>query len=215
MMGDLLKSLRSSQIFSVCGLPEVEVRPAGDGQYEVELLGLDVFDPVTMEVEHRRSHLNYVVADTRRWEEQAAYYLDTNDKVDAFVKNQGLNFTIPYLDNGQAHDYVPDFIVRLKTTPPIHLILETKGFDPLEEVKRAAAERWVAAVNADGSYGRWAYAIARRQRTLMGLSRRRADGADTEQPRQEGVESGHPRLLGARKRVAPSALGDDLWAGWG
>ena len=26
MMGDLLKSLRSSQIFSVCGLPEVEVR---------------------------------------------------------------------------------------------------------------------------------------------------------------------------------------------
>ena len=28
MMGDLLKSLRSSQIFSVCGLPEVEVRPA-------------------------------------------------------------------------------------------------------------------------------------------------------------------------------------------
>ncbi len=54
MMGDLLKSLRSSQIFSVCGLPEVEVRPAGDGQYEVELLGLDVFDPVTMEVEHRR-----------------------------------------------------------------------------------------------------------------------------------------------------------------
>jgi adenine-specific DNA-methyltransferase len=54
MMGDLLKSLRSSQIFSVCGLPEVEVRPAGDEQYEVELLGLDVFDPVTMEVEHRR-----------------------------------------------------------------------------------------------------------------------------------------------------------------
>ena len=54
MMGDLLKSLRSSQIFSVCGLPEVEVRPVGEGQYEVELLGLDVFDPVTMEVEHRR-----------------------------------------------------------------------------------------------------------------------------------------------------------------
>jgi len=54
MMGDLLKSLRSSQIFSVCGLPEMEVGPAGDGQYEVQLIGLDVFDPVTMEVEHRR-----------------------------------------------------------------------------------------------------------------------------------------------------------------
>jgi adenine-specific DNA-methyltransferase len=54
MMGDLLKSLRSSQIFSVCGLPEVDVRPVDKGQCEVELLGLDVFDPATMEVEHRR-----------------------------------------------------------------------------------------------------------------------------------------------------------------
>ena len=111
--------------------------------------------------EVNKSHLNYVVADTRRWEEQAAYYLDTNDKVEAFVKNQGLNFTIPYLHNGQAHDYVPDFIVRLKTTPPIHLILETKGFDPLEEVKRAAAERWVAAVNADGTL--WALGVCDRE----------------------------------------------------
>ena len=57
---------------------------------------------------------------------------------------------------------MPDFIVRLKTTPPLHLILETKGYDPLEEVKRAAAERWVAAVNADGTYGRWAFAIAKK-----------------------------------------------------
>jgi len=38
------------------------------------------------------------------------------------------------------------------------LILETKGWDPLEEVKREAAERWVAAVNADGTYGHWHYA---------------------------------------------------------
>ena len=44
----------------------------------------------------------------------------------------------------------------------MHLILETKGFDPLEEVKPAAAERWVAAVNADGTYGRWVYAIAKK-----------------------------------------------------
>jgi adenine-specific DNA-methyltransferase len=58
MMGDLLKNMRSSQIFSVCGLPEIEVRNAehkeGDpaGRKQVELLGLDVFDPVTMEVSH-------------------------------------------------------------------------------------------------------------------------------------------------------------------
>ena len=60
------------------------------------------------------------------------------------------------------HDYMPDFIVRLKLDTPIHLILETKGYDPLEDVKRSAAERWVAAVNADGSYGHWQYAVAKK-----------------------------------------------------
>lgn len=69
---------------------------------------------------------------------------------------------MPYLHNGQMHDYVPDFIVRLKTDPVIHLVLETKGYDPLEEVKRAAAERWVSAVNADGTYGRWRYALVKK-----------------------------------------------------
>ena len=56
---------------------------------------------------------------------------------------------------------MPDFIVRLKTDPPIHLILETKGYDPLAEVKKGAAQRWVSAVNADGTYGRWAYEMVR------------------------------------------------------
>jgi hypothetical protein len=40
--------------------------------------------------------------------------------------------------------------------------LEVKGFDPLEEVKRAAAERWVSAVNADGSYGEWRYRMVKK-----------------------------------------------------
>jgi adenine-specific DNA-methyltransferase len=61
MMGDLLKNMRSSHIFSVCGLPEIAVRKAkaagpdakGEKRWEVELLGLDVFDPVTMEAAHR------------------------------------------------------------------------------------------------------------------------------------------------------------------
>jgi type III restriction enzyme len=56
---------------------------------------------------------------------------------------------------------VPDFIVRLKTSPVVHLILETKGFDDLAEVKAGAARRWVAAVNADGQFGRWQYEMAR------------------------------------------------------
>lgn len=57
LMGDLLKNMRSSQIFSVCGLPEIKLTKAkvkgGEPKYQVELIGLDVFDPVTMELDHR------------------------------------------------------------------------------------------------------------------------------------------------------------------
>jgi len=59
MMGDLLKNMRSSQIFSVCGLPEAEVRKAakqnGTQLYQVELLGVDVFDPISMEVANKNA----------------------------------------------------------------------------------------------------------------------------------------------------------------
>jgi len=109
-----------------------------------------------------RSHVNYVVADTRVWEQSAAYVLDTHPLVESFVKNAGLGFAIPYLHNGRPHDYVPDFIARLKTTPLVHVILETKGFDELADVKAAAAERWVDAVNADGQFGVWRYAMVRK-----------------------------------------------------
>ena len=89
VMGDLLKNLRSSQIFSVCGLPDVRIRqvetgvsaapraagtsaatavpgapetpaaspaPVATRSYQVELLGLDVFDPVAMDSDHREGH---------------------------------------------------------------------------------------------------------------------------------------------------------------
>ncbi len=66
LMGDLLKNMRSSQIFSVCGLPEVELRKRADGKFEVELLGLDVFDPVTMESRHDKG------------DDVPAWFLDTD-----------------------------------------------------------------------------------------------------------------------------------------
>jgi len=108
-----------------------------------------------------RSHVNYVVADTAKWEQSAAYVLDTHPAVTAFVKNAGLGFGIPYVHNGQSHDYMPDFIARLGSATGLRLILETKGFGPLADVKAAAAQRWVGAVNADGQHGRWAYAMVR------------------------------------------------------
>lgn len=69
-MGDLLKNMRSSQIFSVTGLPDVVLRKAkksnGAPMYEVELLGLDVFDPVNMEAIHKKG------------ENIPAWFLDTD-----------------------------------------------------------------------------------------------------------------------------------------
>jgi adenine-specific DNA-methyltransferase len=73
MMGDLLKHMRSSQIFSVCGLPDIELRDVkskekGDPQrYEVELLGLDVFDPITMSNDK-----------PRKGDDVPAWFLDTD-----------------------------------------------------------------------------------------------------------------------------------------
>jgi adenine-specific DNA-methyltransferase len=52
MMGDLLKNMRSSQIFSVCGLPDVDIRKRPDGNYEATLAKLNLFDPATMTASH-------------------------------------------------------------------------------------------------------------------------------------------------------------------
>jgi type III restriction enzyme len=113
--------------------------------------------------EATHSHVNYVIADSG-WEAKATFYLDKHRSVLAFVKNSGLNFTIPYLHNGQMHDFYPDFIVRISSEPggaASNLILETKGHDELKEVKESAAHRWVNAVNADGRFGVWAFRMAK------------------------------------------------------
>ncbi|MFZ4580009.1 MAG: site-specific DNA-methyltransferase, partial [Myxococcota bacterium] len=65
LMGDLLKHMRSSEIFAACGLPEVEVKKTGD-EWQVRLLGLDVFDPVTMDLQ------------TRKGDDVPAWFLDTD-----------------------------------------------------------------------------------------------------------------------------------------
>lgn len=70
-MGDLLKNMRGSHVFSVCGLPDVKVSKAKPGpdkaeRWQVELLGLETFDPVTME------------ADSVSGKEVPAWFLDTD-----------------------------------------------------------------------------------------------------------------------------------------
>ena len=109
-----------------------------------------------------RSHVNYVVADTRQWEQSAAYLIDTHSAVEAFVKNANLGFAIPYLHNGRPHDYLPDFIIHLNDGGERYLILEIKGHDELKEIKEQSAKRWVEAVNAQGDFGHWQYALVER-----------------------------------------------------
>jgi len=45
-MGDLLKTTPNSQIFTVFGTPRTDLRPTADGQWEIEMQGVDVYNPV-------------------------------------------------------------------------------------------------------------------------------------------------------------------------
>jgi type III restriction enzyme len=104
----------------------------------------------------QRSHVNFAVTDSQ-WERVAATVLDTHPMVESFVKNAGLGFAIPYTLRGTAHDYVPDFVVKLRDRNA-HLIVEIKGQqDEQSEAKGRAAEQWCAAVSASGDFGAWRF----------------------------------------------------------
>ena len=93
-----------------------------------------------------RSHVNQVVLDTVTWEQSACFYLEASEVVKYYVRNDHLGLSIPYENLGIAHNYEPDFIVRLIDNT--NVLLETKGYKrQLESLKSEAARRWVAAVN--------------------------------------------------------------------
>jgi adenine-specific DNA-methyltransferase len=66
LVGDLLKTTRASQIFTVFGQPDVLAQKQKDGTYRVELRGVDIYDPLTGEVHSTRG------------EDVAAWFLDTD-----------------------------------------------------------------------------------------------------------------------------------------
>ncbi|MCC7477036.1 DEAD/DEAH box helicase family protein [bacterium] len=106
-----------------------------------------------------RSHINLQVFDTERWEQATAFAIDNHPVTGAFVRNERLGFVIPYTDNYKRKNFTPDFIVRAAEYPDHYLILEPKGYDMLLEKKQQAALRWCAAVNAEGSFGTWHFAL--------------------------------------------------------
>jgi type III restriction enzyme len=99
-----------------------------------------------------KSHVNYVVADTESWEQLCAKALEEMEEVEAYVKNEFLGFTIPYVSEDQERRYFPDFIARCKTSGGgrINLIIEITGANKKDKAtkKYYVDKLWLPAVNA-------------------------------------------------------------------
>ena len=119
----------------------------------------DTTRPV-MVTDPQKCHISHVVCDTDSWEQKMARTLEDMDEVESYAKNHNLGFFIPYTYEGQAHNYIPDFIVRLHLPDdgrPLNLIVEVSGEPKPEKAAKVETARslWVPAVNNDGRYGRW------------------------------------------------------------
>jgi len=107
-----------------------------------------------------RCHLNYVTEDSK-WEGKLAATLEHMPEVRSYVKNQGLNFAIPYTYLGKPANYYPDYIVRVDVgqSDPLNLIVEVSGEAKSEKQAKVASARtlWVPAVNNHGDFGQWSF----------------------------------------------------------
>jgi type III restriction enzyme len=115
------------------------------------------------ETAQTRCHVNYVVCDSA-WEAELARVVEAHPRVIAYVKNQGLQFAVPYRDGGNPKKYLPDFIVQVDDgcgrDDPLNIVVETKGYRGLDAQLKAEtmATQWVPGVNNLGTFGRWAFA---------------------------------------------------------
>ena len=115
----------------------------------------------------KKSHINRVVTDSS-WEDSTAFKLDNNKHVVSWVKNDHLGFSISYNYMGEAHRYIPDFIVKLDSGE--FLILETKGnLKDVDKAKFSALELWVKAVNKNEEFGTWNCAMSRTPQDVDGI----------------------------------------------
>src|SRR5262249_14634929 len=110
-----------------------------------------------------KCHVNYVVCDSG-WEAELARVVESHPRVLAYVKNQGLQFAVPYRDGGNPKKYMPDFIVQVDdghgADDPLNIVVETKGYRRLDAQLKAEtmATQWVPGVNNLGAFGRWTFA---------------------------------------------------------
>jgi type III restriction enzyme len=118
-----------------------------------------------------KSHVSHV-AEHSEWEHTVAYYLEKSPHVISYVKNDHLDFVIPYELYGARHNYLPDYLIRLRRrdSSELNLILEVKGFETeADRQKQVTAERWVRAVNHHGGFGEWDLLVCREPHRLLGM----------------------------------------------
>jgi type III restriction enzyme len=107
-----------------------------------------------------KCHVEYIPADSN-WEHVLASRLEGMPEVHAYVKNQGLRFTIPYTFEAESRTYIPDFVVIVDdghgNDDLLSLVVEVTGQARPDKVERVAVarEQWVPGVNALGRFGRW------------------------------------------------------------
>ncbi len=110
-----------------------------------------------------RCHVNWVILDSD-WEAEFCRVAEAHPQVIAYVKNRNLGLEVPYRLAGEAHTYIPDYIVRVDdghgADDPLNLIVEIKGYRGEDAKAKAATMRtyWVPGVNQIKEHGRWAFA---------------------------------------------------------
>lgn len=123
-------------------------------------------------VKATKSHVSHIACHSKVWERDIAIKLEQNARVESFVRNYKLGFSIPYEFAGQTHPYEPDFIVRLRRDDGslLNVVLEVKGQpDNRAGAKEASARRWVDAVNNWSKRGHWRYEMVSELARLEGI----------------------------------------------
>ena len=114
-----------------------------------------------------KCHINFCVFDST-WEYNTAFNLDRHSNVKAWVKNDHLNFDIPYMFQGIVHKYRPDYLIKLLDDSC--LILEVKGIPTQQdEVKWEYLREWIQAVNDYGGFGIWQWDVLTDPGQINGL----------------------------------------------
>lgn len=104
-----------------------------------------------------KSQISHVVYDST-WEKVVADACEKSPNVQAWAKNDHLDFKIRYLWRGSSRNYLPDYLIRL-TSGKI-LIIEVKGQETDQsKAKHAAMQQWVEAVNEQGGFGKWYFKV--------------------------------------------------------